>query len=157
MCIMKKLSFLSRLRKEGKIKLVNPSEDVKNAYLKKSRSNLDAAVILLKNNKLEEAISMAYYSMYHIVLALLFKAGIKSENHTASMMLIKKLFGISNEKLIKAKNERVDKQYYVDFELTKKDVKSMIRLAEVFNAEIFDFIEKLTNVEIANARKKLNE
>jgi len=43
----------------------------------------------LKNKKLEEAVSMAYYSMYYSLLALLFRVGIKSENHTASIFLLR--------------------------------------------------------------------
>ena len=78
---MKKSDFLEKLREEGKLKLVEPSEEVKQAYLRKSASYLDSAKLLLENEKLEEAVSMAYYSMYYSLLALLFKVGIKSENH----------------------------------------------------------------------------
>ena len=154
---MKKLDFLKKLKEEGKLKLVEPSEEVKQAYLKKSASYLDSAKLLLKNNKLEEAISMAYYSMYYSLLALLLRVGIKSENHTASIMLLKELFGLDNSEMLKAKKERVDKQYYVDFKIVESDVKNLIKIAENFNAGIFDFLEKMNLSEIERIRENFRE
>lgn len=125
--------------------------------MKKSASYLESAKLLLKNNKLEEAISMAYYSMYYSLLALLFRVGIKSENHTASILLLKEIFGLDNSKILRAKKERIDKQYYVDFKVVKEDVKDLIKTAEDFNAVIFDFLEKLSLDEIEKTRKKFKE
>ncbi len=154
---MKKLDFLKKLKKEGKLKIVEPSEEIKKAYLQKSDSYLDSAKLLLKNKKLEEAISMAYYSMYYSLLALLFKAGIKSENHAASIILLKNLFSLNNSEILKAKKERIDKQYYVDFEIAEEDVKEMIKTAEHFNAKIFDYIEKLGRNDIKEIRDRFKE
>ena len=154
---MKKLDLFSKLIKEGKLKLTTPSENVKEAYLEKSSSYLDSAKLLLKNNKLEEAISMVYYSMYYSLLALLFKVGIKSENHTASILLLKEIFDIDNSEILKAKKERIDKQYYVDFKITKNDINNLMKIAENFNAEIFDFIEKLNLEDIRKARDKFKK
>ena len=89
---MPKESFWTKMKKEEKLKLVEPSEEVKESYIKKSESNTSAAKLLLENGMLEEAVSIAYYSMYNLLLSLLFKAGIKSENHNASIILLKKLF-----------------------------------------------------------------
>lgn len=151
---MKNLDFLKKLRKEGKLKLVEPSEEVKQAYLKKSESYIDSAKLLFKNKKFEEAISMAYYSMYYSLLALLFRVGIKSENHTASIILLKELFGLDNSEILKAKKERVDKQYYVDFKIAENDVNVLLKIAESFNATIFDFLEKMNLNEIEKIREK---
>ena len=60
---MKKINFLSKLYKEGKLQLVSPSETIKNSYIAKSESNLASAKILLDNQRLEESVSLAYYSM----------------------------------------------------------------------------------------------
>ena len=86
---MKTSNFLNKLKKEKKLELIEPSREVRESYLKKSESNLVSAKILLKSNMLEESVSLAYYSMYHILIALLFYVGIKSENHTASIVLLK--------------------------------------------------------------------
>jgi len=154
---MKKSTLFKRLKEEGKLKLVAPSEEVKQAYSEKSLSYLQSAKILLKNKKLEEAISMAYYSMYYMLLALLYKVGIKSENHTASISLLKDLFGLDNKDLIEAKKERIDKQYYVDFKIVDEDVKRIIKTAEFFNAKLFDYVEKLSIGEIERIREKFKK
>jgi len=151
---MRKSDLFKKLKEEGKLKLVKPSEEIKQAYLEKSASYLKSAKLLLKNKKLEEAISMAYYGMYYSLLALLFKVGIKSENHTASIILLKELFDLDNSQILKAKKERVDKQYYVDFKIVEQDVKDMIKMAEGFNAMIFDFLEKLNLEKINKIRRK---
>ena len=154
---MKKKDFLIKLKKEGKIGFIESSEEIKNSYLEKSESNLVSAKILLENNKLEESVALVYYSMYNSLIALLFKIGIKSENHAVSITLLKEIFGLSNSDIAFAKKERVDKQYYVDFEVTKEQVEEAIRKAEIFNSKIIDFISKLTNDSIKLYRKKFEE
>src|SRR3989338_9292281 len=140
---MKKINFLKKLRKQGKLELVESSEELKQSYIIKSESNLISAKILLNNDKFEESVGLAYYSMYHLLTALLFKIGIKSENHSASIILLKDLFGQNNKDIFEAKTERLDKQYYVDFIITKKDVEDAIMKAEVFNSKMIDFISKI--------------
>ena len=76
--------------------------------------------------------------MYNCVIALMRKCGIKCENHTGNIILLKKLFR-ENELyhiISKAKKERVDKQYYVDFEITEKGVKETIKIAQDFIIKI---------------------
>jgi len=119
---MKKIKFLIKLRKEEKLELIEPSEEIKESYILKSRSNLASSKILLENNKLEEAIALTYYSMYQIVTALFFKAGIKCENHAATIILLKELFNTENSDMSSAKAERIDKQYYTNFHITKLEV-----------------------------------
>ncbi|HLC56890.1 MAG TPA: HEPN domain-containing protein [Candidatus Nanoarchaeia archaeon] len=138
---MKKINFLKKLRKQGKLELVESSEELKQSYIIKSESNLISAKILLNNDKFEESVGLAYYSMYHLLTALLFKIGIKSENHSASI-------------IFDAKKERIDKQYYVDFVVTKEDVKDTIRKAEIFNSKLINFISKINNEDIKIYRKK---
>jgi uncharacterized protein (UPF0332 family) len=123
----------------------------------KSESNLISSKILLENNKLEEAIALTYYSMYHMLTALLFKVGIKCENHAASIILLKEIFEIDNSDISKAKTERVDKQYYTDFSIIRLDVIEAIGNAESFNSKILDFISKISNENIENYRKKFEK
>ncbi len=40
---MKELDFLKKIMNEGKLKLVEPSEEIKESYLRKSESYLDSA------------------------------------------------------------------------------------------------------------------
>jgi len=147
---------LIKLYKEGKLQLVEPSEEIKEAYLHKSSKSLSSAKALLKIGNLEDSVALAYYSMYHCLLALLFRTGIKCENHTGSIILLKNVFEIDNKNISNAKSERVDKQYYVDFDVSKDETKQAIEIAEDFIAEITDFIERLNHNKINDYRNKTN-
>ncbi|QYZ79845.1 HEPN domain-containing protein [Methanofollis formosanus] len=151
---MKTQNFLNKLFREGKIRVVDPSVQVQEAYRKKSESYLISAKILLENGRLEETVSMAYYSMYYMVLALLFKTGIKCENHTGAMILLERLYGIDSSRIAAAKRDRIDKQYYVDFAITAEEVKDSIEEAEAFCADLLDFMERLHQGEISRLREE---
>ncbi len=148
---------MGKLYKKEVLQLVDPSEDIKASYLLKSESNLASAKILLQNNKLEESVGLAYYSMYHSVTALLFKTGIKCENHAASIILLKKVFDIDNTEISFAKSERVDKQYYVDFHITRAEVIDAINVSERFNKQLLDFISRISQKEIIEYRAKFKK
>ncbi|MBI3190606.1 HEPN domain-containing protein [archaeon] len=107
---MKKLSFLSKLKKEGKLELVDPSEEICKSYIEKADNCLKSAKLLLEYSLYENSVSMSYYAMYNSLTALLFKVGIKCENHAGSIILFKKLFGrMDLFKVISfAKEERID-------------------------------------------------
>ena len=113
--------------------------------MEKSESNLASAKILLENERLEESVSLAYYSMYNMLTAILFQVGIKCENHTASIILLNALFEIDNNSISSAKDERIDKQYYVDFSVTREDTVELIKTAEEFNKTLFDFSSKMNS------------
>ncbi len=160
---MKKINFLIKLKKKGKIKLkkkgkiklVEPSEEIKESYVNKSDNSLKSAKILLKNGQVNDSIPLAYYSMYHIATALLYKVGIKCENHSATIMLLKELFNLDNSKINFAKTERIDKQYYVDFIVTEKDATDLIKIANEFNLMLYEFIDRLTNKKARDYRQEL--
>ena len=139
---------------EGKLRLVSPSEAIKDSYVAKSESNLASAKILLDNQRLEESVSLAYYSMYNMLTAILFQVGIKCENHAASIILLNALFGIDNKSISFAKDERIDKQYYVDFGVTREDTVELIETAEEFNKNLFDFSSKMNSQKIKDYREQ---
>jgi uncharacterized protein (UPF0332 family) len=160
---MKEIIFLKKLRKTGKLKLVEPSEEMKLSYLTKSENCLKSSKILFKNKLYENSTSEAYYCIYNSLLALLFKIGIKSENHSASIILFEKLF--DNQELAKialwAKEERIDKQYYVEtqqiIKATKDSCNEMIMKAEDFLLKIKVIINELGNEDIKDLRKNFEE
>lgn len=154
---MKKINFLIRLKEEGKLSTIDTSDEIKESYVKKSASSLKSAKILLENEQIEDAVPMAYYSMYNMLTALLYKVGIKCENHSASIIILKELFGIGNSEILSAKTERVDKQYYVDFEITKEEVGNLIKSAEQFNSMLYDFIDKLTTKQALEYKKEFED
>ena len=151
---MRKQGFLNKLFREGKIQIVEPSAQVQEAYRKKSESYLVSAKILLENERLEETVSMAYYSMYYMVLALLFATGIKCENHSGAIILLENLYGIDNTRIAAAKRERIDKQYYVDFAITVEDVRDSIEETEAFYADLLDYMERLHQGDISRLREE---
>jgi len=149
--------FLGKLVKQGKLGLVDPSEEVGLSYSEKSVSNLDSARILLKAEKLEEAVSLVYYGMYNLVLALLYKVGIKSENHSASIVLLEEVFGFDNERIMEAKRERIDKQYYVGFEVSMGEVREGLVVAEDFVRELRGFISGIGKKDVEVFRVRFGE
>jgi len=159
---MRKLSFLSKLKKEGKLELVEPSEEICKSYIEKADNCLKSAKLLLQNSLYENSVSMSYYAMYNSLTALLFKTGIKCENHAGSIVLFKKLFGrLELFKIISsAKEERIDKQYYVtsekNFVLTKESAEDMVKKAEDFLLKMKLSITDLKNEQIENLREKFN-
>ncbi len=149
-----KTNFLAKLKKEKKIQVVEPNEEIKTAYLQRSEESLRSAKALFQINNLKDSVALTYYSMYYSLLALLFRIGIKCENHTGAIMLLKEIFSIDNEKIAAAKKERVDKQYYVDFSVTKEEVTDMILLAEEFNSQLLQFIDTLNQNKIKEFQEK---
>jgi len=154
---MKKSNFLIKLKKQGKIEVVEPSENICNSYIKKAENSLKSAKILLQNNLYENSVSLSYYAMYNSLTALLFKIGIKCENHSGSIILLKNLFGrVDLHRTIKfAKKERIDKQYYVDFTLTKESAIDLLKKAEDFLVKIKLVIKNISNEDIQKLREKL--
>jgi uncharacterized protein (UPF0332 family) len=157
---MKKLSFLNKLKKEGKLTLVEPSKEISNSYLEKADNCLKSAKLLLQNDLYENSISMSYYTMYNSLISLLFKIGIKCENHAGSILLFKRLFGrIDLFKIISfAKEERIDKQYYVisrqNFILTKESAQDMMVKAENFLVQMKLLIRDIKNEDVKRLRRK---
>src|SRR3990167_5851335 len=152
-------TFLNKLKKEGKLELVEPSEDICNSYSEKSATCLKSAKLLLHNNLYENSIGMSYYAMYNLLLALLFRAGIKCENHSASILLLKLLFGKDDlyNLISDAKKERIDKQYYVmteKDEITKEIADELLNNAEDFVLKLKLVIKNLNNDSIDELMKK---
>jgi len=151
---MRKQNFLNKLKRQRKLEIVEPSENICLSYLEKAKNSFSSAKILLESKLYENSVSMSYYAMYNSLTALLFKIGIKCENHTGSILLLKELF--QENKLFDiisfAKEERVDKQYYVDFELTEESAKDLLNKSEDFILEIKILMKKLTTEEIKRFR-----
>ena len=156
---MKRNNFLSKLKEEEKLELVEPSEEICGSYSEKSANCLKSAKLLLQNNLYENSIETSYYAMYNLLIALLFRAGIKCENHGGSILLLKLLFE-ENElfKLISdAKKERIDKQYYVTIEkdeITKEIAEELLNDAEDFVLKMKLVIKNLSNDYIDEIREK---
>ncbi len=150
-------TFIKKIISEGKISIKDPSRDIGDSYLAKSEESLRSVRALIKIKSYNDAIALTYFSMYYSNLALLYLCGIKSENHTGSIILLKELFNIDNESISKAKKDRVDKQYYVDFQTNEKEVIEGIKSAEEFNILIKEKVARITQKEIINVREQIKK
>ncbi len=160
---MKQSNFLNKLKAEESLKLVEPSEEISKSYLIKSDKCIQVAKLAHDAGIYENAISEAYYSIYNTVISLFFKCGIKCENHSGAVLLIKELFKLNNLYLIfsEFKKDRIDNQYYIpilDTEpINKEKCNERIKTAQLFNAELKAYIGKITIQEINNLRKTFEE
>src|SRR3989339_169419 len=135
-------SFLIKLRTEGKLELVEKSQEIYESYLIKSENCLKSAKILLKESIYENSIINSYYAMYNCVLALLFKCGIKCQNHTGSIIHLKEIFSLP--KLAKSLEEA-----------DQSSAEKAIITSENFILELRSFIANIKNSEIDKIRDKL--
>jgi len=152
-------TFLNKLKKEEKLGLVEPSEDIGDSYSEKSANCLKSAKLLLQNNLYENSIGLSYYAMYNLLLAVLSRIGIKCENHGGSILLLKLLFGENDlyTLISDAKKERIDKQYYViteKDESTKEIADELLNHAEDFVLKMKLVIKNLNNDSIDKLREK---
>lgn len=160
---MKNLAFLNELLKERKIELIEPSEEISRAYEIKSDNCLRVAELAYNEEIYENAISEAYYSVYNSVLSLFFKCGIKCENHSGAIILIKELFLLEELYSVFSdfKKDRIDNQYYVSTIKTKKLEKEnclqRINQAKEFNVKIKTYKNNLRIGDIQEIRKKFEE
>ncbi|PIN89353.1 DNA-binding protein [Candidatus Pacearchaeota archaeon CG10_big_fil_rev_8_21_14_0_10_34_76] len=160
---MKDLDFLTKLKNEKKLELLEPSESLAESYERKSRDCLISAKILMKNNLFENAIGEAYYSIYNSIQSLFFKCGIKCENHSASVLILKYIFQLDRLYSLssKAKEERIDKQYYTittqTNPATKESAQDLISIGEKFILEINDYKRNLKIKDINKIRGKFQE
>lgn len=153
---MNTVNFLIKLKKQGKIELVEPNEEIKNSYLNDSDSYLISSKILLDKDKIKESTQLSYFSIYYSILALLSKIGVKCENHLGSILLLKEIFDIDNSFALMFQKKRVE-TYYPHFELEKQNLSDLIGEAEFFRKNIFDFLSKINSEKIKNYRNKFNE
>lgn len=160
---MKKSGFLNKLKQKGALELVEPSEEISKSYLIKSDKCIQVAMLAYGAGIYENAVSEAYYSVYNAVMALFFKCGIKCENHSGAVLLIRDLFKLENLYPIfsEFKEDRIDNQYYVSAIETepihKEKCSERIKTAQMFNAELRACIGRITNQEISRIRERFKE
>ncbi len=160
---MKKLSFLTKLKRKEVLELVEPSEEISKSYLIKSDKCIKVAELAYSAGIYENSVSEAYYSIYNSVLSLFFKCGIKCENHSAAVKLIKKIFELDelHDIFSEFKTDRIDNQYYVpvtDSEpINKEKCSERIKTAKEFNIKILAYANNLNIQQIKNIREKFQK
>ena len=160
---MKNSNFLNKLKKEEKLEIIDPSDEISKSYLIKADNCIKVAKLAYDAGIYENAVSEAYYSIYNTVQALFFKCGIKCENHSGAIILIRELFNL--EKIYSVfsdfKKDRIDNQYYILTTSTeilhKERCDERIKTAQKFNVELRVHMTKITNLQINKIRTELLE
>ncbi|MFA5797041.1 MAG: HEPN domain-containing protein [Candidatus Woesearchaeota archaeon] len=157
---MTELDFLNKLKKEGKLELVDPSQEISKAYLIKSDNCIRSSKYLFEKNIYENAVAEAYFGIYNSLLSLLFKCGIKSETHAGSIILLRRIFGLDAiaKIVFDAKKERIDNQYYVtdniNTAISRDYCKRFISSAEKIVLELRSYAARLTEEKINVLRNR---
>lgn len=158
------MKLFNYLKQKDKVCLVEPSDNLEKAYMEKAKNSLQSMNLNFKNNNNDWAISSAYYARYFAIYSLFAKIGIKSEIHDCTILLVKELFikkeFISKElygELEKAKDQRIDLQYYVDRIISQSKVEENINKATNFVLEIKKIAEKITDDLIKEIRKEFTK
>lgn len=119
------------------------------AQIEKAEKKLGAAKSLMNDGFVDDAISRAYYSMFHAASAVLLAEGVTVETHTA----LKTMFGLRLVKsgklakkygqwLNKLKDERENSDYDIYTAFEKEDGERAIQEAEEFLVEMKKFLQE---------------
>lgn len=120
-------------QKKG-IELVEPSDNLRDAYLIKAEDALDT----LKTSKSKDwQLTTAYYTIYNGLYSLLMKIGIKCEIHSCTIEFTKRFlkdhFSNQDFELIdKAFSARIDAQYYVNRQVPDQNYDLIMKKTPAF-------------------------
>lgn len=156
---MKERDFLRKAVKAEQLRLVDPSENIYESYMKKSEDCIKASELLIKNGLYENSISDSYYAIYNSIIALLRKVGIKCENHAVSISLLETLFSetVLRDLANRAKDARIESQYEIDVSVTKSNAVELQSHAENFVNAIRLISRRLTSEKSERIRQKLGK
>jgi uncharacterized protein (UPF0332 family) len=159
---MKNTAFLAKLKKQKNLKVIDPSTDISEAYLIKSSKCIQVADLVYNAKIYENAISEAYYAIYNTILALFHHTGIKCENHTASVIILKEYYKLSelSGTILEFKKDRIDNQYYIPInnseKITKNQCKTRIQTAKECCLELKSYIKRISNQKTKEIRESIN-
>lgn len=149
-------------KQKSGIKIIEPNDNLCEAYLKKANDSLTSMKANIKVNIKDWAIIAAYYARYNAIYAILMKCGIKSEIHSCTIALVKYLF--QNELgtemfnvLQTSKQQRIDVQYYTNKEINDKLSSNNINSAAKFVIAVEKLIYSLKNEKINFIRKEVKD
>lgn len=125
-------------------------KEIINEYLKTADDKLDSAKILLEHQKFDDAVSRAYYAVFHCAQALLLSIGVKAESHSG----VRHLFGLHFIKegkfdkryakyLKNLKEDRENGDYGILTMIEQREAEEAVREAEEFVAETKRYLGNL--------------
>lgn len=134
---------------------VEPNDNLACAYLKKAEDALEAMHSVPSN---DWKISTGYYALYFSLYAVLMKIGIKSENHTCTIVLMRHLlrdfFAPDEcEILEKARQARVETQYYISSDASGGFVDTLAQQVPRFLMKCRGIVDGLKEKEVQTLRQ----
>ena len=127
-----------------------PSTELKKvteAHLRKAKKKLEAAKKLFQDGFYEDAVSRAYYAMYHAARACLALKGSSPKTHAGVISEFGRLFVATGEvdiafgkALSIAKEDREDSDYEVLTEISNEEAEKVLNEAEVFIKKIEELL-----------------
>jgi uncharacterized protein (UPF0332 family) len=143
------------------IRIIEPNPNLTKEYLRKAISALNTMNAALQIKESDWTLTTAYYARYFALYALLMKLGIKSEIHDCSIAIARLLAKnkILSQNLViditKAKQTRIDTQYYITTEIKQGEIIKNVDSARKFVLEIQKSIEEVTAEQINHIRNTL--
>lgn len=130
-------------------------KDMIKAQIAKSEEKLSAAKSLFKDEFFDDAVSRAYYAVFHAASAVLLAEGITVETHDA----LKTMFGLKFVKTGKInkrygrilntlKDERENGDYDIFTDFDSQEVDDIVKQAEEFVGEMKRFLIEVINQEV---------
>lgn len=115
------------------------AREVAKAHLRKARRRLEASEKLFSDGFHEDAVSRAYYAMYHAAKACLILEGSSPKTHEGMISEFGRLFVLTGKvdpalgrALSAAKEDREDSDYEVYTEIDKEEAEKVLREAQNF-------------------------
>jgi len=142
-------------QKKG-IEIVEPSDNLRDAYLVKAEDALDT----LKTSKSRDwQLTTAYYTIYNSIYSLIMKIGIKCEIHSCTIEFTKRYlkdhFTPEDFELIdKAFSARIDSQYYVNRNVPDQNYELIMKKTPAFMVKCKNIV--LDQKEITEIRARVS-
>ena len=148
------------LNTKNGIEIVEPNENLAEAYIKKAEDSLRAA-LALKNNK-DWEISSSYYTMYFGLYAILMEIGIKCGIHVCTIEFMKSylkdyFLKEDMELITKSMKARIDTQYYSDRNLSESFYDEMVKEAPLFLIKCKEVLQKMNSAKINKIREEIGK
>ena len=125
------------------------TEDLIKGYIEKAEKKLNVAKKLLKSKDYEDAVSRAYYAVYHVAQALLLTEGQRAETHKGVVTLFGLLFVKTGKfsrnmgkHLANLKDDRESGDYEVFSFIDKETAETAVKEAKEFISAGKKYLEK---------------
>ena len=143
-------------RKENGIKIVEPNENLRKAYLQKTKEAIETAQLAKSR---DWKITCMYYSMYLSLYSILMKIGVKSTIHTCTIEFAKvflKEYFLDEELALIEKGfvARIDSQYYTDKFISEEIYQMLLKQAPLIYAKASTVV--ITEDNINAIRRQLS-